>query len=252
MAQGWVCVHRKLLDNPIFKNDKLFRVFMFCLLRAQHTAGDQLVGDSVVYLDKGQLATGRISISEQTGLSQQNVRTAISKLEKLGILTIKPTTKYSVITMVNWNQYQQTNQQVTNKQPTSNQQVTTSNNVNNEDNENKLNVSAKPKQSKFKFDDDQMRFAEAVYKKVEQVTPQMKKPNLESWANIARLMVESDKFDLRDVWNVFLWANSDSFWRTNILSVDKLRKKYPELKAKAQGFTPKQQPSRPQHKEFKL
>lgn len=141
MAQGWVCVHRKLLDNPIFKNDKLFRVFMFCLLRAQHTAGDQLVGDSVVYLDKGQLATGRIAISEQTGLSQQNVRTAISKLEKLGILTIKPTTKYSVITMVNWNQYQQTNQQVTNKQPASNQQVTTSNNVNNEDNDNKVDQS---------------------------------------------------------------------------------------------------------------
>lgn len=252
MAQGWVCVHRKLLDNPIFKNDKLFRVFMFCLLRAQHTAGDQLVGDSVVYLDKGQLATGRIAISEQTGLSQQNVRTAISKLEKLGILTIKPTTKYSVITMVNWNQYQQTNQQVTNKQPASNQLPTTSNNVNNEDNENKLNVSAKPKPSKFKFNDDQMRFAQAVYKKVEQVTPQMKEPNLESWANIARLMVESDNFDLRDVWNVFLWANSDSFWRTNVLSVDKLRKKYPELKAKAQGFTQKQQPARPQHKEFKL
>lgn len=114
------------------------------------------------------------------------------------------------------------------------------------------NVSAKPKPSKFKFNDDQMRFAQAVYKKVEQVTPQMKKPNLESWANTARLMVESDKFDLRDVWNVFLWANADSFWRTNILSIDKLRKKYPELKAKAQGVTQSQQPSRPQHKEFKL
>lgn len=141
MSQGWVCVHRKLLDNPIFKNDKLFRVFMFCLLRAQHTAGDQLVGDSVVYLDKGQLATGRIAISEQTGLSQQNVRTAISKLEKLGILTIKPTTKYSVITMVNWNQYQQTNQQVTSCQPTSNQLPTTSNNVNNGNNGNKVDQS---------------------------------------------------------------------------------------------------------------
>jgi predicted transcriptional regulator len=137
MAQGWVCVHRQLLDNPIFKNDKLFRVFMFCLLRAQHAAGDQLVGDSVVHLKAGQLATGRIAISDKTGLSQQNVRTAISKLEKLGILTIKPTTKYSVITMINWEKYQQTNQQVTNKQPASNQQVTTSNNDNNDNNENK-------------------------------------------------------------------------------------------------------------------
>ena len=137
MAQGWVCVHRQLLDNPIFKNDKMFRVFMFCLLRAQHTSGDQLVGDSVVHLKAGQLATGRIAISDKTGLSQQNVRTAISKLEKLGILTIKPTTKYSVITMSNWDKYQQANQQVTSKQPTSNQQVTTSNNDNNENNENK-------------------------------------------------------------------------------------------------------------------
>jgi len=141
MAQGWVCVHRQLLDNPIFKNDKIFRVFMFCLLRAQHTAGDQLVGDSVVYLDAGQLATGRISISDKTGLSQQSVRTAISKLEKLGILTIKPTTKYSVITMTNWDKYQQTNQQATNKQPTSNQQVTTSNNDNNDKNEKNVKFS---------------------------------------------------------------------------------------------------------------
>lgn len=113
-------------------------------------------------------------------------------------------------------------------------------------------VSAEPKPSKFKFNDDQMNFAVAVYKKVEQVTPQMKKPNLESWANTARLMVESDNFDLRDVWNVFLWANSDSFWRTNILSVDKIRKKYPELKAKSQGAPVKQEAPRPSRQEFKI
>ncbi len=141
MSSGWVKLHRKILDNPIFKNDKLFRVFMYLLLKASHTERDQLIGDSIVRLKVGQWATGRKAISRDTGLTEQNVRTAICKLEKLGILTIKVTVKYSVFSIANWNNHQQDNQQVTNKQPTSNQQVTTNNNVKNEKNDNKKDFS---------------------------------------------------------------------------------------------------------------
>lgn len=190
MAQGWVCVHRQLLDNPIFKNDKMFRVFMFCLLRAQHTAGDQLVGDSVVHLEAGQLATGRIAISDKTGLSQQNVRTAISKLEKLGILTIKPTTKYSVITMTNWDKYQQTNQQTTNKQPTSNQQVTTSNNDNNGNNEKNIDQS---KIAREELEESSFDYWWSFYpKKV------AKAASLKSWKKTIKKM---DEQTIRDLTN---------------------------------------------------
>lgn len=127
---GWVQLHRKLLDNPIFKNHKLLQTFLYCLLRASHKEHDTLIGETIVHLKKGQLATGRKAISLATGLTEQNVRTSLSKLEALSILTINPTTKYSVISISNWESYQQTNQQVTNSQPTSNQQVTTNNNVN--------------------------------------------------------------------------------------------------------------------------
>ncbi|MDG1996030.1 MAG: hypothetical protein P8J14_06030 [Emcibacteraceae bacterium] len=151
MSQGWICVHRQLLDNPIFKNDKLFRVFMFCLLKASHTDHDQLVGDCIVKLKKGELVTGRDAISKATNLTPQNVRTALEKLKALGILTIKPTNKYSVIAMVSWDKYQQTNQQVTNSQPTSNQQVTTNNNVNNENNGNNVNNKTVADAPKFNF-----------------------------------------------------------------------------------------------------
>ena len=136
MSIGWVKLHRKILDNPIFKNDKLFRVFIYLLLKASHTNHDQLIGDSIVSLKKGQWATGRKAISRDTGLTEQNVRTAISKLEKLGILTIKVTVKYSIFSISNWDSYQQDNQQVTSKQPASNQQVTTINNGKNEKNGN--------------------------------------------------------------------------------------------------------------------
>lgn len=142
-SQGWVCVHRQLLDNPIFKNDKLFRVFMYCLLKASHSKHDQLVGDSIVNVNPGQFVTGRKAISSSTGLTEQNVRTALVKLEKLSILTIKPTNKYSVVSITNWDKYQQINQQVTSKQPASNQQVTTNNNGNNENNGNNKHTESK-------------------------------------------------------------------------------------------------------------
>ena len=137
MSAGWIKLHRKILDNAIFKNDKLFRVFMYLLLKASHSGMDQLIGDSIVTLNIGQWATGRKAISRDTGLTEQNVRTAITKLEKLGILTIKATVKYSIFSITNWDVYQQDNQQVTNNQPTSNQQVTTINKVKNEKNVNK-------------------------------------------------------------------------------------------------------------------
>jgi hypothetical protein len=125
MSSGWIKLHRKIIDNPIFKNDKLFRVFMYLLLKASHSDRDQLVGDCIVKIKKGQLASGRKAISKGTGLTEQNVRTAISKLKALGILTTKPHAKYSVISISNWDSHQQDNQQVTSNQPASNQQVTT-------------------------------------------------------------------------------------------------------------------------------
>src|SRR5690606_366886 len=60
-------------------------------------------------------------------------------LEKGEYLTIKPTNKYSVISILNWHKYQfddqQNDQQVTNKRPTNDQQVTTNNNVLNDFND---------------------------------------------------------------------------------------------------------------------
>jgi len=135
-SQGWISLHRKLLDNPIFSNYKLLQTFIYCLLKASHADREQLVGDDLVTIKTGQLVTGRKAISKATKLSEQNVRTALNRLEKLGILTIKPTNKYSIITVVAWDLHQQTNQQTTSSQPTSNQQVTTNNNYNNVNNSN--------------------------------------------------------------------------------------------------------------------
>lgn len=98
--------------------------------------------------------------------------------------------------------------------------------------DNKPFVQAEPKRSKFKYNDEQMRFASWFYDRVKLVAPSTKEPNLKSWANTARLMNEQDGISLRDMAEVFNWANTDDFWSTNILSPDKLRKQYSKLEAK--------------------
>ncbi len=93
-------------------------------------------------------------------------------------------------------------------------------------------VQPEAKPSKYKFNDDQMDFASAMYNSILNVAPATKKPNLEAWANTARLINEIDGINLMDAWKVFAWANRDTFWQTNILSADKFRKQYAQLSAK--------------------
>lgn len=93
-------------------------------------------------------------------------------------------------------------------------------------------VPASQKRSKFKFTDEDLRFAGEMFKRILVVTPSAKKPNLENWANTIRLMRESDNRDHTTMWAVFDWANRDSFWCSNILSPDKLRKQFDKLQVK--------------------
>jgi uncharacterized protein YdaU (DUF1376 family) len=96
-------------------------------------------------------------------------------------------------------------------------------------------VEEKPQRSKFKFSDVDLQCAEWVYSLVFKVAPASKKPNFESWANTIRLMRESDGLTHQDISDVFTWANNDSFWSVNILSIAKLRTQFAQLQAKMNG-----------------
>ena len=87
-----------------------------------------------ITVEAGQVITGRKRLAEDLGFTEQQIRSALEKLKATQEITIKTTNKFSIITIVNWNEYQfqgfsdnqDFNQQITNKQPTNNQQITTS------------------------------------------------------------------------------------------------------------------------------
>lgn len=129
---GWIRLYRKMLGWEWYRDVNTFRLFIHLLLKANYC--DQKWQGLLI--ERGQLVTGRRALGEQTGLSAQEVRTALNRLKTTNEITIKTTSKFSVITINNYNTYQQSemengqqinqqiNQQLTSGQPTSNQQLT--------------------------------------------------------------------------------------------------------------------------------
>jgi hypothetical protein len=67
---------------------------------------------------------------------------------------------------------------------------------------------------------------------VKRLNDSAKPPNFVTWGNDVRLMVEKDKRTHREICELFLWANGDTFWQSNILSPAKLREKWDQLTMK--------------------
>src|SRR5699024_3943236 len=83
--------------------------------------------------------------------------------------------------------------------------------------------------SKLKFATHHLKLAELLYKEILHNNPQHKNPNLESWANDFRLMMEIDKREGKEIQELILFSQSHDFWYKNILSAGKLREKYDVL-----------------------
>lgn len=137
--EGWIKLHRKFISWEWFNVDEMLKLFIFLLLSANH----ETVKWKGIEIKRGQLLTGRKSLHEKTKISEQTLRTCLSRLEKTGEINQQSTNKYTIITICNYESYQGdkkqtnqlTNQQLTNNQPTTNQQLTTNNNDNNVNNE---------------------------------------------------------------------------------------------------------------------
>jgi len=120
MADGWVKLYRKSIENGWLKNHNLWVFWTYCLMKATHKNHTDFMGLTQVKLEPGQFPFGRKKAAEETGLSEQNIRTCVEILKKSKNLTIKSTNKFSIITICNWKIYQvdENNNQPSNQQTT--------------------------------------------------------------------------------------------------------------------------------------
>lgn len=80
-----------------------------------------------------------------------------------------------------------------------------------------------------KFSTTDFSLAKHQYQQLLELNPSHKKPNLEKWAAVFRLMRERDGRTETEIREMLAWVNRDKFWSGNILSPDKLRKHWDRL-----------------------
>lgn len=146
--EGWISLHRKLLDNPIVcKDSDYLAVWMYLLLQATHKNYEVIFKGERTTLLPGQLLTGRKVISKKFNISESKVQRILKTFEIEQQIKQQSSTQNRLITILKWDLYQkdeqQNGQRVNNERTTSEQRVNTNNNVNNDNNANneiKINI----------------------------------------------------------------------------------------------------------------
>lgn len=146
MNQGFIKLHRKIMDSPLWQSCKPERktILITILLKANHKE-KTIILDSTrekITLLPGQFVTSRSKLAKECGkgISEQMIRSALDYFEKHDFLTKQSTSKstngYTLITIKNWGLYQADDRNQPSKQPrnqpSTNQAPTTNKNEKNE------------------------------------------------------------------------------------------------------------------------
>ena len=106
MMNGWIKLHRQLLSSDVFSNPKVLKVWIWCLLKASSKPYDAIIGLQTVHLEEGQFVFGLIKASEELDIPARSLRRYLDVLQEHGMVAIKTTNKYSILTVKNWGFYQ--------------------------------------------------------------------------------------------------------------------------------------------------
>lgn len=99
---GFILLHRKLKQWGWYKDSVVKDLFLHLLLSASFKDFEWMGRQ----LKAGQLITGRKRLAEELDFTERQIRTALDKLKSTGEVTIETTNKYTIITVVNWDDYQ--------------------------------------------------------------------------------------------------------------------------------------------------
>lgn len=111
---GWIRLWRKSLDSPSWEDDGLWKVWCYCLVKANYQSQWVVVGrgSEPIWIERGQFVTGRESLhkgcyphTRRTKPSSKTTWRRLKNLEKMGNVSIKVSNQFSVVTVMNYDTY---------------------------------------------------------------------------------------------------------------------------------------------------
>ena len=120
MSDGnYIKISRRILDWEWWMDMNTTRVFIYMIIRANWKEG-KFKG---IDIPRGSFAASIASISDGTGLTNDEVRTAIKHLLKSGNITKQSTNKYTVFSVVGYDSYQDSSQSNPKQSPSYSQAI---------------------------------------------------------------------------------------------------------------------------------
>lgn len=123
MNNGWVKFHRQLVDKGYYKDSEYVHLWIHILMKANHADSEFLWNGTIIKVGRGQLITGRDVLSAETGIKSSKIQRVLKVFENEQQIEQQTTNKFRLITILNYEKYQSTEQQ--NKPPLNSQRTAT-------------------------------------------------------------------------------------------------------------------------------
>ena len=117
-GKGFALLHRKIMDVPFYKDAEASHLWVHLILKAKHAPETVLTDIGEMLVSRGQLLSGRNALAFETGLKADRVQYLLRKFQKLGMVSWVSHGKFSVFTIVKYDDYQ------SNSVPANYQQIT--------------------------------------------------------------------------------------------------------------------------------
>jgi hypothetical protein len=136
-VEGWIKLHRKILDNNLWRSEPFTRgqAWVDLILLANHKNSFFYKRGNRVNVDRGQVGRSQVELADRWSWSRGKVKRFLNELENEQQIEQQKTSVTQILTIVNYEKYQengqQTEQQTGSRRAADGQQTDTYKNVKN-------------------------------------------------------------------------------------------------------------------------
>jgi len=103
---GYIKLHRKLLENPLMKKPTWAWLWVVLLLKTNHEDNTFIFNGETITIKRGQFLTGRKQLSRDSGIPETTIEDILNFLESQQQIRQQKCNKHRIITIIKWGEYQ--------------------------------------------------------------------------------------------------------------------------------------------------
>ena len=119
-TNGYVKVFRSIWDNPVVSKDAdHIAIWLYLLTHATYCGTTVMFAGQRIYLNPGELTTGRKVLSHRLSVSESKVQRVLNAFKRAQIIDQRTDHQCRLITIINWDEYQDSPLKVNNEKTVS-------------------------------------------------------------------------------------------------------------------------------------